>query len=113
MPSQNSNTVQNLTGRRTETLHDYTQEKRIKIITYEKELNSLDNLKKNKGKSAAIYSLRDRILGKKKTQQEQIYLKDPDSGEEIYSPKKLKKLLGASAGPNPKLAGQRALVFNK
>ena len=23
------------------------------------------------------------------------------------------KLLGASAGPNPKLAGQRALVFNK
>ena len=26
---------------------------------------------------------------------------------------KMKKLLGASAGPNPKLAGQRALVFNK
>ena len=29
------------------------------------------------------------------------------------SVKSIVKLLGASAGPNPKLVGQRALVFNK
>ena len=44
--------------------------------------------------------------------------KNPESSkgqEPPMSPKvkKKSKLLGASAGPNPKLAGQRALVFNK
>ena len=50
------------------------------------------NLRKNKGKSAAIFKVKDALLGKKKVSQDQVAIIDPESGGTVYSPEEIKKV---------------------
>ena len=66
--------------------------KKIHKVDYERQLNSLQDLANKKGKSAAIFNLRDSIFGGKKTCQEQVALIDPASGKEVTTPAEIKKV---------------------
>ena len=61
------------------------------LQTYEKKLEDLKKLKKEKGKSAAVFKLKDKIVGSKKIAQEAVSMKDPESGELIIENEKLKE----------------------
>ena len=58
---------------------------------YEKKLKSLRQLKTEKGKSAAVFKLKEKIVGSKKVGQEAVSMKDPISGELIVDNDKLKE----------------------
>ena len=47
---------------------------------------------KNKGKAAELFSLRDKILGKRKGTQDQVVINDPETGEDVYTPEEIKKV---------------------
>ena len=57
--------------------------KQIEKERLEKDIKALENLKHNKGRSAAVFGLRDKVLGKKKVAPEQMILKDPETEEEV------------------------------
>ena len=57
----------------------------------EKEITDIKNTKARKGKSAAIFKLKDKIIGSKKSAQEAIVMKDPETSEELLSNKELKE----------------------
>ena len=65
--------------------------KEIQKVDYERQLNSRQDIAKKKGKSAAVFNLRDRILGGRKACQEQVALIDPASGNEVTTPAEIKK----------------------
>ena len=58
---------------------------------YERKLICLKNLKEEKGKSAAVFKLKEKIVGSKKVCQEAVTMKDPLSGELIVENDKLKE----------------------
>ena len=58
---------------------------------YERKLKSLNSLKNEKGKSAAVFKLKEKIVGSKKVAQEQVSMKDPVSGELIVENDKLRE----------------------
>ena len=58
---------------------------------YEKKLHFLNNLKNEKGSSAAIFKLKEKIVGSKKISQEAVSMKDPETGEIIVENDKLKE----------------------
>ena len=66
--------------------------KEIQRDKISKELNALKNLKERKGKSAAIFKVKDTLLGKKKVTQDQVAIKNPENGELVYSPDEIKKV---------------------
>ena len=43
-----------------------------------------------KGKAAAAFSLKDKVLGKSKTKHEAVVIVDPDSGVDFYEPNEIK-----------------------
>ena len=49
----------------------------IQSNQYERELKNLIEMKSVKGRSAAIFDLRDKVLGKKKTQQDAVVIINP------------------------------------
>ena len=53
------------------------------LKNYEKKLSDLKRLKTEKGRSAGVFKLKEKIVGSKKTNQEAVTMKDPDSGELI------------------------------
>ena len=55
-------------------------------------MKELENIKQNKGKAAAVFSLKDKVIGKKKTPQEQVMIIDPETGKEVYTPKDIKRV---------------------
>ena len=57
----------------------------------EKEIEALKNMKSKKGKSAVIFNLKDRIVGKKKTIQEATTMVDPETKEDLKTRKKIKE----------------------
>ena len=59
---------------------------------FEKKIEELSNVKKTKGKSAAIYKLHNDILGAKQPTIDAAIMEDPESGEIIKSPEKIKKV---------------------
>ena len=61
------------------------------LKNYEKKLADLKKLKNEKGKSAAVFKLKDKIVGNKKVGQEAVSMKDPVSGELIVEQEELKK----------------------
>ena len=65
--------------------------KTIKEKQFEKDINHLKELRKNKGKAAATFHLKDKILGNKKTQQEPVVVIDPETGSEVTKPTDIKK----------------------
>ena len=58
---------------------------------YEKKLEYLKTIKKDKGKSAAMFKLKDKVLGSRKEGCETVSMNDPISGEIICDPEELKK----------------------
>jgi hypothetical protein len=54
-------------------------------------LHCLDLLKKEKGKSASVFKLKEKIVRTKKVSQEAVSMKDPEYGEIILDSKKLKE----------------------
>ena len=64
----------------------------IKSNQYERELKNLIETKATKGRSAAIFNLRDKVLGKKKTQQDAAVVINPESGENVYTPSEIKSV---------------------
>ena len=58
---------------------------------FEKKLEDLKDVKKNKGKSAALFKLKDKVCGEKKQKQEPVTLKDPISGEILSDHEKIKE----------------------
>ena len=57
----------------------------------EKEIEALKNMKSKKGKSAVIFNLKDRIVGKKKTIQEPTTMVDPETKEDLKTREKIKE----------------------
>ena len=57
----------------------------------EKEIGKLKDLKSKKGKSAVIFNLKDKIVGKKKAVQEATTMKDPKTNEELTKRKDIKE----------------------
>ena len=53
---------------------------------FEREITKLEDIRKEKGKAAAVFRLKEKILGKKKTGQEPIVMKDPVTGKELTKP---------------------------
>ena len=58
---------------------------------YEDKLEYLKLVKKEKGKSAAIFKLKEKILGSRKDGMESVSMNDPVSGHMICNPEELKK----------------------
>ena len=59
---------------------------------FEKELNDIREKKNGKGSCAAIFSVKERVLGLKKASSEAVVLVDPKSGKEATSPEEIKKI---------------------
>ena len=58
---------------------------------YEKKLEHLKEIKKVKGKTAAIFKLKEKVVGTKKEGMESVSMNDPKTGQMIYDPEKLKQ----------------------
>ena len=61
-------------------------------LNLEEELKSLDEVKKGKGNAAAIFNLRGKVLGLKKTTQEAVVLINPENGQEVNTPEDIRKV---------------------
>ena len=59
-------------------------------IEYEKKLENLRTLKSTKGRSAAVFSLRAKVLGEKKVRQEAAAVEDPVTKVIIYDAENVK-----------------------
>ena len=59
---------------------------------FEKELKDIKDLKYYKGKSAAIFRVKEKIVGPKAAAQEASTLKDPKTGTEVFTPKEIKRV---------------------
>ena len=66
--------------------------KNVDRANFEKEIRSLKKTSTAKGKSAAVFQLRDRVLGSKKSEPEATVLKDPKTGKLVDSPDEIKKV---------------------
>ena len=66
--------------------------KNIEKENYEKDIKYLEGLKNEKGKSAAVFGLREKILGNKKRPQERVVLSDPKTGKDVSTPAEIKKV---------------------
>ena len=61
------------------------------VKEYERKLLYLNELKKEKGRSASVFKLKEKIVGSKKAVQEAVSMKDPATGELILENEKLKE----------------------
>ena len=66
--------------------------KEMEKETFEKDVKYLENLRKEKGKSAAVFSLKEKILGRKKRTQERVVLNDPETGRDVTTPAEIKRV---------------------
>ena len=57
---------------------------------YEKKLENLKTLQNTKGRSAAIFNLKAKVIGEKKVQQEATSIEDPITGEIIFDTNQIK-----------------------
>ena len=58
---------------------------------YEDKLKSLNDIKTNKGNQAALFKLRAKIVGGKKSRQEAVSMVDPETEEMLYEPEQIKE----------------------
>ena len=58
----------------------------VNVKNYEKEIESLKTVSKSKGMSAAIYKLKEKVLGPKEKSPDAMGVEDPDSGHLITDP---------------------------
>ena len=57
---------------------------------FEREITSLKSIWSKKGKAAAIFNLKERVLGAKKSGMETVAVLNPESGALVYSPNEIK-----------------------
>ena len=62
----------------------------VNKANYEKEVESLLSKMNKKGKSAAVFELKERILGSKMASMEAVVLEDPETGCVVDSPEEIK-----------------------
>ena len=65
---------------------------KIQRETFEKELKDIKELKNAKGKSAAIFKVKGKIVGPKASAQEATILTDPKTGAEVSTPDDIKRV---------------------
>ena len=58
----------------------------------EREFNNLKEIGSRKGKSASIFDLKNKVVGKKKMEQEATILKNPHDDKEVTEPKEILKI---------------------
>ena len=58
---------------------------------YEKKLSNLNMIKNTKGKSAAVFNLKAKVLGEKKVKQEAVVMKNPVTGNLMYEAEEIKE----------------------
>ena len=58
----------------------------------EKDVKYLEEMEHSKGNNAAVFALKEKVLGKKKTGQEQVIIIDPATGKEVHKPDEIKKV---------------------
>ena len=75
---------------------DQTREKQIskelqanQKVKVNEELKQLKKIREEKGKCASIYSLREKILGKRKTKEEPTAIMDPETKKLIFKPSEI------------------------
>ena len=61
-------------------------------INFEKEIQSMKELRMKKGRSAAIFGLKNKVVGPKKTEQEATTLIDPVTKKEVNTPEEIKRV---------------------
>ena len=66
--------------------------KDIQKAQFEKKIQSLQKLKLCKGKASAVFNLKERILGSKKSHQEPVVLVDPETKSEVFHPQDIKRV---------------------
>ena len=59
-------------------------------INFEKEIDNLTRAKKLKGKSAAIFKLREKVLGPKESSLDAVAIEEPKDGELVSYPRRIK-----------------------
>ena len=59
---------------------------------FEKELLSMKEIGKTKGKTALIFNLKEKVVGPKKAGQEATVLKDPKTNQDVNTPAGIKKV---------------------
>ena len=64
----------------------------LKSAKHEKEIKQLENMKKSKGKSAATFHLKNKIVGSKKTTPDQVVIIDPSTRKEVYDTEEIKRV---------------------
>ena len=84
--SDNTRELKSIDSKMAKLLKDIESEK------YERDMKHLVNIKETKGKSASVFALKDKILGKKKSPLEPIVLLDPETGGEVNTPAEIKRV---------------------
>ena len=82
---------------------------------YETKLEQLKNIQKSKGRSAAIFKLKEKVLGSKKEGMESVSMKDPITGSILYDPDQLKEaseayLSNLLTNREPKVGYEQGLI---
>ena len=73
-----------------ELLEALKEEQKYKV---EKELLKLETVKSTKGNAARVFKLKTEIVGNKKSPQEPTVVKDPDTGEMVTDPTRIKEII--------------------
>ena len=66
--------------------------KKVRKENFEKKINSIVNVKKKKGNCAAIFQLKEDVVGSKSTPNEATILIDPKTNSEVNSVKEIKRI---------------------
>ena len=59
---------------------------------FEKELKDIREMRKSKGKAAAVFNLKEKIVGSKSVGTEAVVIVDPNTKKEVYSPNEIKRV---------------------
>ena len=62
----------------------------IQSNQFSKDIKNLENIKNTRGRAAANFRLKENILGKKKCGQEPVVIVDPETDNEVTTPKAIK-----------------------
>ena len=64
----------------------------MQISVIQTEQNNLNRLKKEKGRAAAVFKLKEKIVGPRKNPLEPVILIDPETGFEVIQPEDIKRV---------------------
>ena len=65
---------------------------KVNVQNLEKEIEYLTNTKQKKGSSAAVFKLREKVLGPKETILDAVAIEDPETGFPVHEPNRIKEV---------------------